>query len=204
MSLGRPIWAFAVAAMVLENVVMWGLPAAMPGHSLLHDYISTAGATDAPSPAAFAAIGILAVVLHLFFVAGLWMQRDDRLHQVAAGLFAAFFVLLGLGLFFQCDPGCALETTEAWTHFWFGLAAFLALGLAALITAWISWKSGDHVVFGAAIALAVLDVLLLLSDQTQVLRGLTERLTLTAMMAWSVLWGMRWYYPSRRPIPAHG
>lgn len=176
--------------MALELVVMWGLPAAMPGHSLVNDYISTAGATDSPSPASFALIGILAVILHLFFVGGLALQRDDRLHRTAAGLFAAFFVLLGLGLFFQCDPGCALKTTEAWTHFWFGLAAFLSLGLAALVLSWRSYQRGHRALLILGLVLAALDIALLASDLTKVYRGLTERFTLMAMMAWSVAWGI--------------
>lgn len=188
--------------MLLEGVVAWGLPAALPGHSLVHDYISTAGATDSPFPATFAALGILAVLLHLIFVAGLWWQRDDRLHRVAVLLFAAFFVLLGIGLLFQCDPGCALQTTEAWTHFWFGLAAFLALGIAALVLAWRSWMHRDRVLLSASVTLAGLDLLLLLSDQTQIIRGLTERSTIMAMMAWSVVWMIRFSAPDASANPA--
>lgn len=190
----RIAWACGLLAIALELTVSWGLPAAMPGHSLLDDYISTAGATDAPHPRLFAALGITAASLHFVFAVRLAQMDDAPWHRVGAGLFALFFVLLAIGLAFRCDPGCALETPAAWTHFWFGLAAFLSLGLAALIVLWTAWRDrtpmGRAVVAASAIV-AILDVALLLSDQTHILRGLTERLTLLAMAAWGILWMVR-------------
>lgn len=191
----RIAWTCAGAAIALELLVTFGLTAATPGHSLLNDYISTAGATDAPYQGAFMAAGIVAAVLHLVFVALLWHRGDHRWHWAAVGLFAGFFVFLGIGLAFQCDPGCALETAEAWTHFWFGLSAFLCLGLAAVVTAVLAWmdrgEPGAMRLFYAALVLIVADIALLASDLTKVVQGLTERATIVAMMVWSVLWAIR-------------
>lgn len=176
--------------MALELTVTFAVAILTPGHSLLHDYISTTGATDAPHQELFMASGIVAALLHLTFVSALIRRASDPWMRRAAYGFAGFFVFLGIGLAFQCDPGCALETTEAWIHFWFGVAAFVSLGVAGIITAVRAWNR-EHVLAGLAVALVVFDVLLLASDLTKVFQGITERATILAMMAWSVRWGLR-------------
>lgn len=198
----RTAWTAAVVAMALELLVTFGLPAVLAGHSLVHDYISEAGATDSPFPGTFAAIGILAAVIHLVFVTGIWMQGTGRLHHLASGLFAGFFVFLAIGLAFQCDPDCALETAEAKTHFAFGLTAFLGLGLAALATLWMAVQRRDPWLGVPAAVLAVVDLMLLASDITGIYRGLTQRLTIVAMMVWSMVWMVRVSAPDAPKTPS--
>ncbi len=189
--------------MLLELLVTWGLPAVVPGHRLAHDYISTAGATDSPVAGWFAVCGIVAASLHLFFVARLGQLGSNRWHRLAVALFAGYFIFLAIGLLFQCDPGCERATAESWAHFWFGVAAFASLGLAALASLVSVWKTATYraeVVIGAAIALAIFDVALLVSDLTKVYQGLTERFVILLMMVWSTAWmlflqkpdGARW------------
>lgn len=176
--------------MALELTVTFGVALATPGHSILRDYISTTGATDAPHQALFMASGIVAASLHLVFVWRLFDLSANRWQRAAAGLFAGFFVFLGIGLAFQCDPGCALNTREAWIHFWFGVAAFVSLGFAAIASLVGLWPGGLRrwsAVQWSAVALILFDILLLASDLTKFLQGLTERLAIVAMMVWSVL-----------------
>lgn len=199
----RLAWACAAIAMALELTVTWGIPALVPGHSLANDYISTAGATNSPYPGWFAIAGIVAAALHVVFVVHLWQSGNSRINRIASGMFGGFFVFLGIGLLFQCDPGCALETTEAWIHYWFGVFAFVCLGFAGIVTFIMAWSAKTYrseTVLAGSIALIIFDVALLISDQTQFLRGATERMVIITMMVWSSLWllwlkvpdGRRW------------
>lgn len=172
-------------ALVAELTTLFILPWWLP-HDWRHDYVSTLGVPGAPTAAAFATLGVVAAVSHGGFVASFWNARRDVATRTCITLWLAFFVAIAIGLAFPCDPGCALQTRSARIHYTLGFVGFTCLGLAGLAGAW-AWRHRLPVA-ATGLALATLDVALLVADVTGAYRGIFERAVLLTMMTWSLLW----------------
>ncbi len=176
-------------AIAMEWIIGFALPPATPGLSLVHDYVSAAGADGAPYALTFQVMGAAAAALHLVLVLRLWPAwQAAPFGRAVIGLFAAFFAFIGISMAFRCDPHCAMTTLEAQVHNALGWIAFLNLGFAGIFSVVSHYKMprpGSRVIAAIAAVMVVLAIGLLLSALTDVLRGATERATIIAMITWT-------------------
>ncbi len=183
-------------AIVMEWIIGFALPPATPGLSLVHDYVSATGAAGAPYALTFQVMGASAAALHLVLVVRLWPTwQPAPFGRAVIGLFAAFFVFIGISMAFRCDPHCAMTTTEAMIHNMLGWIAFLSLGFAGLFSIASHVKAprpGSGPIAAVALAMAIFAVFLLLSALTDVLRGATERATIITMILWTAALTAQW------------
>lgn len=197
----RSAFRIALVAIAAEAVLAFGIGLATPGHDMARDYVSSSSAVGSRFAGLGFLMGMLGAALHLQFVRALWDRARTTWSRLAAVAFAGFFGFIAASALFQCDPGCAVETTEALVHTILGIFAFASLGIAALLQGIGTFLNRTAPLRGPLLAAAgfvvVADLALLLGHTMNVYPGFVERWTVVAMWIWTVV-----LYRAELSVPA--